>query len=173
MGLFCCTRNALLNDHEQISSSLGLSSTDPDQGIYLKFPKKWRFLCPVSSWSGQGSLTSFLRLALIGQCLVALCPFYITQQYFSLAPSLTGEAVCPSERHAALQAAYPSCDRLRISGGPLLAATSRSCKFYNPSVFALRLTHLGMLVTGKFTRIWGFHSSPTASEQWPRVSTQT
>jgi hypothetical protein len=49
------------------------------------------------------------------------------------------------------------------SGGPLLAATSGGWKCYNPSVFALRLTHLGTLVTGKFTRIWGFHSSPTTS----------
>jgi hypothetical protein len=39
------------------------------------------------------------------------------------------------------------------SGRPLPAATSGSCKCYNPSVFAFRLTHLGTLVTGKFTRI--------------------
>jgi hypothetical protein len=28
-------------------------------------------------------------------------------------------------------------------------------------------------VTGKFTRIWGFHSSPSTSEHWLRVSTQS
>jgi hypothetical protein len=28
----------------------------------------------------------------------------------------------------------------------------------------IEITHLDTLVTGKFTRIWGFHSSPTASE---------
>jgi hypothetical protein len=56
------------------------------------------------------------------------------------------------------------------SGGPLPAATSGSCKCYNPSVFALRLTHLGTLVTGTFTRNWGFHSSPTTSELWLKVS---
>jgi hypothetical protein len=43
------------------------------------------------------------------------------------------------------------------SGGPLLAAKSGSCKSCNSSVFALWLTHRGTLVTGKFTRIWGFH----------------
>jgi hypothetical protein len=32
---------------------------------------------------------------------------------------------------------------------------SGSCKCCNPSGFALRLTNLGTLVTGKFTRIWG------------------
>jgi hypothetical protein len=41
------------------------------------------------------------------------------------------------------------------SGSPLPAATSGSCKCYNSSVFALRLTYIGTLVTGKFTRIWG------------------
>jgi hypothetical protein len=39
------------------------------------------------------------------------------------------------------------------------------------SVFVLPTTHLGTLVTGRFTRIWGFHSSPTTSEHCPRVST--
>jgi hypothetical protein len=52
------------------------------------------------------------------------------------------------------------------SGGLLPSAISRSCKCYNQSVFALRLTHLGTLATGKFTRIWGLHSSPTTSEHW-------
>jgi hypothetical protein len=56
---------------------------------------------------------------------------------------------------------------------PLPAPTSGSYKCYNPSVFALRLTHLGTLVTGKFSRIWGLHSSPTTSEHWLRVSTQS
>jgi hypothetical protein len=51
------------------------------------------------------------------------------------------------------------------SGRSLPAATSGSCKFYNPSAFELRLTHLGVLVTGKFTKIWRFHSSLTTSER--------
>jgi hypothetical protein len=53
------------------------------------------------------------------------------------------------------------------------AATSGSCKCYNPSVFVLRLAHLCTLVTGRCMRIWGFHSSPTTSEHWLRVSTQS
>jgi hypothetical protein len=40
----------------------------------------------------------------------------------------------------------------------LLTATSGSCKCCNPSVFALRLTHLGALLTCKLTRIWEFTS---------------
>jgi hypothetical protein len=59
------------------------------------------------------------------------------------------------------------------SGGPLLAAMSGSRKCCNPGVFALRLTHLGTLVTGKCTRIWGSHFMPTTSEQWLWVSTQS
>jgi hypothetical protein len=51
---------------------------------------------------------------------------------------------------------------------PIWRSAARShvqtCKSYNPSIFALRLRQLGTLVTGKFTRIWGFHSSPTTSE---------
>jgi hypothetical protein len=50
---------------------------------------------------------------------------------------------------------------------------SGSCKCCNPSVIALRLSHVGTLVTGKFTRIWWSHSSPTASKHWefrPKVS---
>jgi hypothetical protein len=42
------------------------------------------------------------------------------------------------------------------------AANSHLRKLSVASVFALRLTHLGALVTGKFIRIWGFHSSPTS-----------
>jgi hypothetical protein len=49
-------------------------------------------------------------------------------------------------------------------GGPLLAATSGTCQFYNPSVFALRIARLCSLVTGKVTSISGFHSSSTTSE---------
>jgi hypothetical protein len=52
-------------------------------------------------------------------------------------------------------------------------STSGSCKCYKPCVFALRLTHLGTLVRGKFTRNWGLHPSPTTSEHWLRASTQS
>jgi hypothetical protein len=92
-----------------------------------------------------------------------------------LAPSLTGEAACPSETVCCFTGSSSVLwwiTQVR-SAGPLPAATSGSCKWYNPSVFALRLTHLGTLVKGKFTRIWGFHSSPTTSEHWLRVSTQS
>jgi hypothetical protein len=92
----------------------------------------------------------------------------------SLASSLTGEAACPSETVCCSTSS--SSVLLWIthvrSGGPLPAATSESYKCCNPSAFALRLTHLGTLVTGRFTRIWEFHSSPTTSEYWLRVSTK-
>ena len=42
-------------------------------------------------------------------------------------------------------------------------ATSESCRYLNPSVFALLLVHLGTSVTGKFMRISVFrrsHQSP-------------
>jgi hypothetical protein len=83
-----------------------------------------------------------------------------------LASSLSGEAACRSEtvRCSASSSSILWCTAHVRSGGPLPAAMSESCKCYNPSVFALRLTHLGTLVTGKFTMIWGFHSSPTTSE---------
>jgi hypothetical protein len=74
-----------------------------------------------------------------------------------LGPSLTGEAACPSEM---VRCSTSSSSVLRWithvrSGGPLPAPTSGSCRYYNPSVFALRLTHIGTLVTGKFTKIRG------------------
>jgi hypothetical protein len=49
---------------------------------------------------------------------------------------------------------------------------SGSCKFCNQNVFALRITDLRTLVTGKFLRIWGFPHAPTSSEPWLSVSTQ-
>jgi hypothetical protein len=83
-----------------------------------------------------------------------------------LAPSLPRE-VALSIRNGELlykQLIHPMMDYACLIWSPLLAPTSGSCKCCNPSVFALRLTHLGTLVTGKFTRIWGFHSSLTTSE---------
>jgi hypothetical protein len=56
------------------------------------------------------------------------------------------------------------CTKHVMSGGLLLAAMSRSCKCCNQSVFAMQLTHLSMLVTGKFTRLWRFHFSPTTPD---------
>jgi hypothetical protein len=50
------------------------------------------------------------------------------------------------------------------SAYPVSAQMSGSCRRCSPSVFALRLTHVVRLVTGKFTGIWGFHFSPTISE---------
>jgi hypothetical protein len=49
------------------------------------------------------------------------------------------------------------------SGSPLLAAMSGRCKCSNPGDSALRITHPGTLVTGKFTNISRFHFSPTVS----------
>jgi hypothetical protein len=37
----------------------------------------------------------------------------------------------------------------------------------------LRLTHFGRMVTGRLWMTWGFHFSPTTSEHWLRVSTQS
>jgi hypothetical protein len=48
----------------------------------------------------------------------------------------------------------------------------RKLQVLQSKCFALRITNLGTLVTGKFTRICVFHSSPTTSEHWLRVSTQ-
>jgi hypothetical protein len=42
----------------------------------------------------------------------------------------------------------------------VLASKFRSFKCCSPSVFALRLTHVCTLVTGKPTTIWGFHFHP-------------
>jgi hypothetical protein len=99
---------------------------------------------------------------------------YHLKDWAYLTPSLTGEVACPSET-ACCSISSSSVlwwiTHVR-SGGPLPAATSGSCKCYNPSVFALRLTHLGTVVTGKFTWVWGFHSSPTTLEHCLRVSTQ-
>jgi hypothetical protein len=92
-----------------------------------------------------------------------------------LAVSLTVEAVCLSEKVCCSTSSSSVLWRItRVwSGGPLPAATSGRCKFHKTSAFELRLTQLGRLVTGKFTRIWGFYFSPTASEHWLRVSTQS
>jgi hypothetical protein len=48
--------------------------------------------------------------------------------------------------------------------GPLPTSILINCKCCNPSVFALRLTHPGTLVTSKSMRIWRFYSLPTISE---------
>jgi hypothetical protein len=78
------------------------------------------------------------------------------------APSLTGGAagLCSSA------SSWPALCWITCigSGGPLPAAMSGSCDFYNPSAFALRLTHLGTLVKGKFTGIWEFIFPPTTTE---------
>jgi hypothetical protein len=92
-----------------------------------------------------------------------------------LGPLLNKRRACPSETVCCSTSSSSVLwwiTHVRF-GGPLPAATSGSCKWYNPSVFALRITQLGTLVTGKFTRIWGFHSLPTTSEHWLRVSTRS
>jgi hypothetical protein len=53
---------------------------------------------------------------------------------------------------------------LARSGCSLPTAVSGSSSVFS-SVFALRLTHLGALVKGKFISIWGFYSSPTTSHK--------
>jgi hypothetical protein len=90
-------------------------------------------------------------------------------------PYWTGEAVCPSGTVccSTSSSSVPWWITHARSGDPLSATMSKSCKCYNSSAFALLPTHLGTLVTGKFARIWGFRSSPTTSEHWPRVSTRS
>jgi hypothetical protein len=85
-----------------------------------------------------------------------------------LALFLRGEAVCPFERvcySARISSVLWWIEYVR-SGGPLLLATSGSYQCWNQSVFALRLTHLGTLVTGKFTRIWGITFLADQSINW-------
>jgi hypothetical protein len=91
------------------------------------------------------------------------------KDWVCLAPSLTGEVACPSETVCCSTSSSSVLWWITHVWGPLPAAMSGSCKCYNPSVFTLQLTHLGTLVTGKFTRILGFHSSLTTSEHWLRV----
>jgi hypothetical protein len=90
------------------------------------------------------------------------------QGYACLGPLLTRKVTCSSETVSCSASNSPP----RPPGTPL-PAMSKSCKSYSPSAFPLLPTHLGTVVTGKFSSIWGFHSSPTASEHWARVSTQT
>jgi hypothetical protein len=71
------------------------------------------------------------------------------------------------------QLKYSVTDYALTSGGLLLAAMSGICKWCNPIVFAFELTHLGTLVTGKFTTILGFSSSPTTSEHKGTISTHS
>jgi hypothetical protein len=68
-----------------------------------------------------------------------------------LSSFLTWEAVCPSEspRHSTSSSSVLWWTTPLRSATPLPAATSGSCKCYNPSVFALRLRQLGTSVTGK------------------------
>jgi hypothetical protein len=72
--------------------------------------------------------------------------------------SLTGVVVCPLGTVCCCtnSSSVLCCTTHARSGVPLPAAMSGSCKCYNPRVFALRSTHFGTLVKGKFTRIWGF-----------------
>jgi hypothetical protein len=85
-----------------------------------------------------------------------------------LGPSSTVEAACPSGTACCYTSSSSFLWRITHvrSRDPLPAAMSGRCKSYNQSVFALRLTHLCTLVTGEFSRICEFHSSPTTSEHW-------
>jgi hypothetical protein len=78
----------------------------------------------------------------------------LPNDWVCLALSFTGEAVCPSGTEFCLiSSSYGPWWTMRAPfGGPLPAATSESCRFFNPSVFALLLVHLGTSVTCKFTR---------------------
>jgi hypothetical protein len=70
-------------------------------------------------------------------------------------------------RCAALQAAHQPYSALRLSDPDVRCPhqpTFVSCKFYNPSFFALRVTHLSRLVIGKHTSILGFRVSSAISE---------
>jgi hypothetical protein len=96
------------------------------------------------------------------------------KDFSCLAPS-TGKAACPPETVCCSTSSSSALWWITHfqSGCPLPAATYVRCKCYNPSVFALRLTHLGKLVTGKFKSICVFDFSPTTSEHWLRASTQS
>jgi hypothetical protein len=141
-----------------------------------KNPEQCSFSESQYSGSKQHGISGWpLILSLPGRRTSARWERRQLKDWSCLAPSLTGEAVCPSETVCCSTSSSSILwwiTHVR-SGGPLPAATSGSCKCYNPSVFALRLTHLRTLVTGKFTRIWGFHSSPTTSEHWLTVSNQS
>jgi Flp pilus assembly pilin Flp len=60
---------------------------------------------------------------------------------------------------------------------PMWRSTARShvrkLQVLQSKFLRIATNHLGTWVTGKFTRISGFHSSPTTSEHWLRVSTQS
>jgi hypothetical protein len=74
-------------------------------------------------------------------------------------PSLFEERAVHQESCAALKASHPLYDGLRMThlDFPLLATMAGSCKFSNSRVFfALCLTQISTLVTGKFMRIWEF-----------------
>jgi hypothetical protein len=137
------------------------ASRNPEQCSYLE-----------SQYSGSkqhGMLGWPLILSLPGQHTSTKWERRQLKDWACLAPSLTGEMACPSETVCCSTSSSSVLwwiTHVR-SGGPLPTATSGSCKCYNPSVFALRLTHHGTLVTGRFTRIWdSILRQPHQSTDW-------
>jgi hypothetical protein len=72
------------------------------------------------------------------------------QRFGALGPSLPEEATCLSETvYCSTRSSSVLWWTTHVRhGGPLPAVVPKSCKSYSPSVFALRLTHLGTLIAG-------------------------
>jgi len=82
-------------------------------------------------------------------------------------------SVCPSVRNGVLlykQLILPTMDY----ACPIMKSAEKNilgfCMCFSPGVFALLPVHLDTFVTGKFKRIWDFHSLPTTSEIRLKVS---
>jgi hypothetical protein len=182
VGAVVTSRSLSGNPAAVFASSVPIPQTDSTRAALVsrrdasKNPEQCIFSESQYSESKQpGILVWHLILSFPGRRMSTRWEGRELKDWVCLAPSLTGEAACPSETACCCTSSSSVVwwfTHVR-SGGPLPAATSGTCKFYNPSVSALRLTHLGTLVTGRFTRIWGFHSSPNTSEHWLRVSTQS
>jgi hypothetical protein len=94
------------------------------------------FLCYSTiciEWSGPWKALIF---GFRGRCTSTRWERRQLKDWVCLAPSLTGQAVCPSETVCCSTSSSSVLWWITHvwSGGPLPAATSGSCKFYNPSV---------------------------------------
>jgi hypothetical protein len=130
-------------------------------------PSKGRRLAPAPdsarSWLFGwvvGSSSTVKKLVILGWPLIHGLPGWHTQPGEKEHSTKIGRAWPPPKqekrsvrqnRRAALQAAHPSYDEL------LMSDLEVRCLQPGPSVFSVRLAHLGTLVKGKFTRTCGFH----------------
>jgi hypothetical protein len=117
----------------------------------------------VSSFSNIYQLKycpGIVGVSLLGVCIPKLW-FWLGSLRLGLC---NGTAQSPMKWHTTRRCSLTwHCQHCDYNRG-MLFQTSWSRKCCNPSVFALRLTHLGMLVTVKFMWIWGFNLSLTASD---------